>query len=148
MTAEIVPLKDEVSALMRGIGERARVSSSQMAEAKNEQKDMALTQAALAIREHVTGIIHANEKDIVHAKQKGLDEAMIDRLRLDSKRIEAMAAGLETIVTIPDPVNKILDEWQRPNGLTLQRVSIPLGAIGMIYESRPNVTADAAGVGL
>ena len=80
------------------------------------------------------------------AREKGLDAAMIDRLVLDEKRIEAMAAALETIATIPDPVNKLLEEWERPNGLIMQRVSVPLGVIGLIYESRPNVTADAAGL--
>jgi glutamate-5-semialdehyde dehydrogenase len=94
----------------------------------------------------VTGIIAANKKDLEYGKEKGLDAAMLDRLMLNEKRIEAMAAGLETIATLPDPVNKVLDEWTRPNGLTMQRVSVPLGVIGIIYESRPNVTADAAGL--
>jgi glutamate-5-semialdehyde dehydrogenase len=146
MSAEVVSLKGEIHDELVVIAKKARAAYLLMAEAKNEHKDMALAQAALALREHATGIIHANEKDIAFGKEKGLDEAMIDRLRLDEKRIEAMAAGLETICTIPDPVNKVMDQWERPNGLKLQRVSIPLGVIGIIYESRPNVTADAAGL--
>ncbi len=148
MTAEVISLKEEVHDMMQRLGSQARVAYAVMAEAKNEQKDMALVQAALALREHTTGIIAANARDIEFGKEKGLDEAMIDRLRLDEKRIEAMAAGLETIATLPDPVNKIMDEWKRPNGLLLQRVSVPLGVIGIIYESRPNVTADAAGLAI
>ncbi len=146
MTAEIMPIKNEIHAQMQDMGKRARVAYDRLSEAMNAQKDMALVQAALALREHASGIIHANEKDRAEAKEKGLDAAMIDRLALDEARIEAMAAGLETIATLPDPVNKVLDTWVRPNGLVLQRVSVPLGVIGIIYESRPNVTADAAGL--
>ncbi|MFO0388334.1 MAG: glutamate-5-semialdehyde dehydrogenase [Alphaproteobacteria bacterium] len=146
MTAEIVSLKNEVQGMLEGIGSRARTAYQQLADASNEQKDMALVQSALALREHVTGIIAANIKDLEYGKEKGLDAAMLDRLMLNEKRIEAMAAGLETIATLPDPINKVLDEWTRPNGLVMQRVSVPLGVIGIIYESRPNVTADAAGL--
>ncbi len=131
---------------MQAMGHRARDAYRQLAEAKNAQKDMALVIAARCLREYSADILAANEKDVAYGKEKGLSDAMIDRLKLDAKRIEAMAAGLETIATVPDPVNRIIDEWQRPNGLTLQRVSVPLGVIGIIYESRPNVTADAAGL--
>lgn len=146
MTAEVVSLKNEVHEQMVAIGKRARAAYASIAEATNEQKDMALVQAAFALREHKHQILAANERDIAYGKEKGLDAAMIDRLKLDDKRIEAIAAGLEMIATLPDPVHKIIDQWERPNGLTLQRVSIPLGVIGIIYESRPNVTADAAGL--
>jgi glutamate-5-semialdehyde dehydrogenase len=135
---------NEIHELMQDIGARARVACSQLADAKNDQKDMALAQAAICLRERAQYIITENKKDLEFGREKGLDAAMLDRLKLDEKRIEAMAVGLETICTIPDPVNKILEEWERPNGLTLQRVSVPIGVIGMIYESRPNVTADAA----
>ncbi len=134
----------EIHDLMQYIGRRARVAYSSLAEAKNEQKDIALAQAAISLRENMEHIISENKKDLEFASEKGLDAAMIDRLTLNEKRIEAMAAGLETICTIPDPVNKVLEEWSRPNGLVLQRVSVPIGVIGMIYESRPNVTSDAA----
>lgn len=135
---------DSISTLMHDIGARARKAYGVLAEAKNADKDMALVMAAIHLREYRKDIIAANAKDVALAKEKGLDAAMIDRLVLDEKRIEAMAAGLETIATIPDPVNKLLDEYERPNGLVIQRVSVPLGVIGIIYESRPNVTADAA----
>ncbi len=146
MTAEMVSMQGEVREIVRKLAEAGRDAYRELADAKNEQKDMALVQAALSLREHSSAIIHANEKDIAYAKDKGLNEAMIDRLMLDEKRIEAMAVGLETIATMPDPVNKVLDDWERPNGLIFQRVSVPLGVIGIIYESRPNVTADAAGL--
>lgn len=138
--------QDDIHQLMQVIGHKARAAYQQLAEAKNEQKDMALVEAARALRARTAEILTANAKDVAFGREKGLDAAMIDRLKLDEKRIEAMAVGLETIVTLPDPVNKIIDEWERPNGLVLQRVSVPLGVIGIIYESRPNVTADAAGL--
>ena len=137
-------MENEIKNIMQEIGEKARVAYRLMAEAKNEQKDLALTKSAIALRNNMAKIIEANVKDLEYGKQKGLDFAMLDRLTLDEKRIEAMALGLETICTIPDPVNKVLEEWDRPNSLKFQKVSIPLGVIGMIYESRPNVTADAA----
>ena len=130
--------------LMRDIALRARAAYFLMSEATNEQKNIALNAAAVALRARVSEIIAANEKDLEYGREKGLDAAMLDRLKLDEKRIEAVAAGIEAICTIPDPTNKILDSWTRPNGLVFERVSVPLGVVGMIYESRPNVTADAA----
>ncbi len=144
MQTKTIQSDGNIHSLMQDMGRRARTASSQLAEAKNEQKDMALAQAALCLRERTQQLIEKNEKDLEYGRQKGLEPAMLDRLRLDARRIEAIAVGLETICTIPDPVNKILEEWERPNGLILQRVSVPIGVIGMIYESRPNVTADAA----
>ncbi|MEQ1789994.1 MAG: glutamate-5-semialdehyde dehydrogenase [Rickettsiales bacterium] len=134
----------EIHELMQDIGQRARVASTLLAYSKNDQKDMALAQAAINLRERAAHIIAENQKDLAFGKEKGLNSAMLDRLKLNEERIEATASGLETICTIEDPVNKILEEWERPNGLVLQRVSVPIGVIGMIYESRPNVTADAA----
>jgi glutamate-5-semialdehyde dehydrogenase len=148
MTAKVISFQNEVHDMMQALAQKSREAYVVLAAAKSEQKDMALVQAALALREHASGILHANEKDIEFAREKGLDAAQIDRLTLDEKRIEAMAAGLETITTLPDPVNKMMEEWTRPNGLTIQKVSIPLGVIGIIYESRPNVTADAAGLAI
>ncbi len=146
MIADVVSMKQEISSIVRRLAEDARAAYGVLAEAKNEQKDMALVQSALAIREHSSAIFHANEKDILEGKAAGLTEAQLDRLKLDDKRIEALAQSLETVATMPDPVNKILAEWTRPNGLIIQRVSVPLGVIGIIYESRPNVTADSAGL--
>ncbi len=137
-------MTQNIHEIMQDIGRRARVAYGLMAEAKNDAKDLALAKAAIALRGRTQDIIAENAKDLEYGREKGLDAAMLDRLRLDEKRIESMAAGLETICTIPDPVNKILESWERPNGLVLQRVSVPLGVVGMIYESRPNVTADAA----
>ncbi len=134
----------ELSGQMRELGRRARLACGALAEASNGDKDMALVIAARVLREYHADILAANAQDIAAGKQNGLSAALLDRLALDNKRIEAMASGLETIATIPDPVNKMLDEWQRPNGMIIQKVSIPLGVIGIIYESRPNVTADAA----
>jgi len=134
----------DIHAMMQDMGMRARAAYAEIAEVPEGQKDMALVQAALILRDRTADILAANAKDMAYAKEKGLDAAMMDRLKLDEKRIEAMAATLETIATLPDPINKVIDEWERPNGLVFQRVSIPLGVIGVIYESRPNVTADAA----
>jgi len=148
MTSKIVTLNNEIHVQMQAIGKRARAAYALMAEASNADKDMALVTAASLLRKRMKSILEANEKDVEYGEHKKLDVAMIDRLKLDKKRIEAMAMGLETIATLPDPVNRKLEEWRRPNGLLLQRVSIPLGVIGIIFESRPNVTADAAGLSL
>ena len=148
MTTKIVTLKNEVHKQMQTIGQDARVAYGLMAEATSAQKEKALNEAAKQIRKNKAKILAANKKDVEYGQQKKLDAAMIDRLKLDEKRIEAMAAGLEIVAKLPDPVNIKLDEWKRPNGLKLQRISIPLGVIGIIYESRPNVTADAAGLSL
>lgn len=148
MKSKVVTLKNDLHEQMQDIGRRARAAYAEMAEATNAQKDMALVKAAQFMRKNVKEILAANEKDVEYGRGKKLDDAMIDRLKLDEKRVEAMAAGLETVATLPDPVHKVIDEWSRPNGLVLQRVSIPLGVIGVIYESRPNVTADAAALSL
>lgn len=137
---------EDMHALIHQLAENAKRAYLRLSTARNEAKDMALVGAAMSLREQMPTIIAANNEDVATAKQAGLSDAMLDRLILNEDRIEAMAQGLETIATLPDPVNKIMDEWERPNGLILQRVSIPLGIIGIIYESRPNVTADAAGL--
>lgn len=146
MAKDAAKTEENIADMMQRIGTNARKAYAELAMASNEKKDMALVASAMAIRERAQHIIEANAKDVALAKEKGLSDAMIDRLALNEKRIEAMAAGLETVATLPDPVNKFMDEWERPNGLTIQRVSIPLGVIGIIYESRPNVTSDAAGL--
>ncbi|MCA3357595.1 MAG: glutamate-5-semialdehyde dehydrogenase [Roseomonas sp.] len=120
----------------------ARAATSALAAAPRAIKDQALLLAAAALREHQAQIIAANAEDIAAAP--GLTPAFRDRLLLNSARVEAMAKGLEEVAALPDPVGRVLAEWQRPNGLSLQRVAQPLGVIGMIFESRPNVTADAA----
>ncbi len=146
MTAKVKMEEPDLHGLMQGIGKRARVAYEVLSGVPDGQKDMALVQSAITLRDRTPEILAANQKDLAYAQEKNLDAAMIDRLKLDEARVEAMAASLETVATMPDPVNKIIDEWERPNGLVIQRVSIPLGVIGVIYESRPGVTADAAGL--
>lgn len=120
----------------------ARAATSALAAAPRAVKDQALLLAAAALREHEAAIIAANAEDIAAAP--GLTPAFRDRLLLNAARVEAMAKGLEEVAALPDPVGRVLAEWKRPNGLRMQRVAQPLGVIGMIFESRPNVTADAA----
>ncbi len=120
----------------------ARAATIVLAGAPSPVKDQALLLAAAALREHQAQIIAANAEDIAAAP--GLTPAFRDRLLLNAARIEAMAKGLEEVAALPDPVGRVLAEWKRPNGLRMQRVAQPLGVIGMIFESRPNVTADAA----
>jgi glutamate-5-semialdehyde dehydrogenase len=120
----------------------ARAATTALAAAPRAIKDQALLLAAAALREHEAQIIAANAEDIAAAP--GLTPAFRDRLLLNPARVEAMAKGLEEVAALPDPVGRVLAEWQRPNGLRFQRVAQPLGVIGMIFESRPNVTADAA----
>ena len=132
-----------IPALMKGIGQAAQTAGRLLAMASTGAKNTALLEAAKAIRARKAEIIEANDQDVAAAKAKGLTPAMIDRLVLNDERIESMAAGLEAIAELPDPVGRTLSEWNRPNGLKIRRVSVPLGVIGVIYESRPNVTADA-----
>ena len=134
---------DSLPATMDALGRRARAAAAVLARAAPEDKDRALAAAAALIRERSGAILEANGRDLARARAKGLGGAMLDRLGLDDARIEAMAAGIEEIRKLPEPVGRVLAEWTRPNGLLIQRVSVPLGVIGIIYESRPNVTADA-----
>jgi glutamate-5-semialdehyde dehydrogenase len=129
---------------MTALGRAARASATQLAAATASQRNAALARAAAALRASSDDIIAANARDMSAARQRGLADTMLDRLMLDEERVEAMAAGIETVIERHDPVGRVLEEWQRPNGLCIQRVSVPLGVIGIIYESRPNVTADAA----
>ena len=134
----------EMKQLMAELGKRAREGYRLLALATSEQKESALRVAAESIRGSSEEIVKANNADVDRAKSSRQSEAFIDRLFLNSSRIEAMANAVETIASLPDPVGHVLAEWDRPNGLKIQRVSVPLGVIGIIYESRPNVTADAA----
>ncbi len=108
-----------------------------------EEKNAALSAAADGLLADTAAILAANEKDMQAGRENGMHEGLLDRLKLDGARIEAMALGLRQVADLPDPVGKVLEAWERPNGLRLQKVSVPLGVIGIIYESRPNVTADA-----
>ena len=132
-----------LASVMKSLGEAALAAQPVLAAATREQKDSALLAAAAALRGNVERILAANAIDMQAAEQKNLSAAMLDRLRLDGARVESMARGLEDIARLPDPVGRVLAEWDRPNGLRISRVAVPLGVIGIIYESRPNVTADA-----
>jgi len=129
--------------IMHSIGAKAKAAASLLAVASTDQKNAALTASAAAIRKNAQFILSANTEDMMAAENKKLSPAMIDRLKLDPARIEAIAASLEDIATLEDPVGGEIARWQRPNGLDIARVRTPLGVIGVIYESRPNVTADA-----
>ena len=137
---------DDLAAQMREIGRAARAAAGELALADAETKVKALRAAAESLRRGSADILAANAKDMEAARTKGLTKAMLDRLALNPARIEAMAAGLEAIADFPDPVGRTLEDWAQPNGLKFARVAVPLGVVGVIYESRPNVTADAGGL--
>ncbi|MEX2631883.1 MAG: glutamate-5-semialdehyde dehydrogenase [Tistlia sp.] len=128
------------------LGRRAKAAAAVLAQAPGEQKDRALRAAAAAIRAEGAAILAANREDLEAARARGMSGALLDRLELTPARLEAMAAGLEQIAALPDPVGRTLAQWRRPNGLEIARVSVPLGVVGIVYESRPNVTADAGGL--
>lgn len=133
----------EAHEIMITLGQKAKEAYAVLSQAPAEQKNRALLEAAKAIRDNAKEILLANEKDIAIAKSNRANAAYLDRLALSPVRVEGMAKSLEEIAKQPDPVGKILASWERPNGLKINRVSVPLGVIGVIYESRPNVTADA-----
>jgi glutamate-5-semialdehyde dehydrogenase len=134
---------EAVADLMQGIGREARAASLELALASTDKKNRALRAAAAALRSRRGEILAGNDADMRDALARNTSGALLDRLRLDESRVEAMARGLEDIERLPDPIGAHLAEWTRPNGLQIQRVCVPLGVIGIIYESRPNVTADA-----
>ena len=138
----------EVHALMLEIGRRARAAARTLANTPADVKRAGLLAAAAAIRAHVPDILAANAEDVAAATAAGMSASMLDRLTLNEARLEATARGVEEIAALADPVGKVMDSWERPNGLKLERVRTPLGVIGVIYESRPNVTADAGSLGL
>jgi len=144
----IAPLKriedpGDLAAMMADIGRAARAAARVLALAPTAQKDRALHAMAAAIREQKAGILAANAEDLAEARAGSAAPAFLDRLALDDARVEAMAAGIEVVAGLKDPVGVVTDAWKRPNGMTIERVRVPLGVIGIIYESRPNVTADA-----
>ncbi len=133
-----------IAAAMADIGRRARAAARTLALSPTARRDKALSAMARAIRDSEAGILAANAEDVAEAKGSGATSAFIDRLALDEKRVAAMADGIETVRDLADPVGAVMDSWTRPNGMTIERVRVPLGVVGVIYESRPNVTADAA----
>jgi glutamate-5-semialdehyde dehydrogenase len=144
--AMAIPVDDALEARMRELGHAARQAQRLLATAPRAAKDAALRHAAAELRIRRHHILAVNGEDLAEAGARGLGKAMLDRLMLDEKRIEAMARGLEEIAELPDPIGTELARWTRPNGLDIARVRVPLGVVGIIYESRPNVTADAGGL--
>ncbi|WP_209596242.1 glutamate-5-semialdehyde dehydrogenase [Ruegeria sp. HKCCSP351] len=134
---------DSIPALMEDLGKRAKAASRELAFATAERKHAALIAAADAVWANRARIIEANQKDMEFGRDKGLSPAMMDRLLLDEARVQGMVDGLRTVADQADPVGEVLSEWNMPTGLNIQRVRTPLGVIGVVYESRPNVTADA-----
>jgi glutamate-5-semialdehyde dehydrogenase len=145
MTASLKAIdgSSDLSALMHDLASRARAAARLLALAPTEQKNRALEAMERAIREHATTILAANAEDLAEAKGAGISSAFLDRLTLTPARIDAMADGLSAVRAIADPVGIVTESWQRPNGMTIERVRVPLGVIAVIFESRPNVAADA-----
>jgi glutamate-5-semialdehyde dehydrogenase len=135
---------EDISSVMREIGLRARAASRVLALAPAYRKNRALAGMAATVREQASAILSANAEDVAEAKGAGVTGASLDRLALDATRVEAIAAGIEAVGALKDPVGVVTESWTRPNGMRIERVRVPLGVIGIIYESRPNVTADAA----
>jgi glutamate-5-semialdehyde dehydrogenase len=145
MTAPLkaVEKSGDIAAVMRDIGVRARVAGRALALASAADKNRALAAMAVAVRQSVAAILAANAEDIAEAKGGGAPPAFVDRLMLDGKRVAAIADGVDVVAKLPDPVGAVTESWTRPNGMRIERVRVPLGVVGVIYESRPNVTADA-----
>ncbi|MEM6907589.1 MAG: glutamate-5-semialdehyde dehydrogenase [Pseudomonadota bacterium] len=137
-------VKSDPALLISSLASRGRSAQRELVQMASAQRAKALAQAAAALREHETSVLEANGRDLSTARANGISEAMIDRLALDPARLEGIAAAVEAIAALPDPVGQIIDQTVPPNGLKLSRVRVPLGLIGIIYESRPNVTADTA----
>ena len=132
-----------IAEMMQGLGQAAKKAALSLAQASTAAKNAALKAAAAAIRDQRAELLAANLIDVEQARQRGVSSALLDRLMLNEQRIEAMARGIEEIVALPDPIGGVIASWTRPNGLKIERVRVPLGVVGIIYESRPNVTADA-----
>ena len=137
-------MTDPITEQIHEMGRQARAAAYSLSQLTTEQKDAILRAMAQGLRDASAEILSENAKDILAGEAKGLSSAMLDRLRLDETRLEAVAAALEHVATLPDPVGQVLDDWARPNGIRIEQVRVPIGTIGIIYESRPNVTADAA----
>lgn len=132
-----------IDTVMEELGARAKEAAQILSQAPTDAKNKALREASKSLRGNCTEILAANATDMEAAISKGISPSFLDRLKLDESRVEAMAKGLEDIADLQDPVGHVMDQWDRPNGLDISRVRVPLGVIGIIYESRPNVTADA-----
>lgn len=136
--------KEEIRTAILAMGASARAAAHALAVLDASKKNEILRAMANALREHEEEILAANAQDIAAGEANGLSPAMLDRLRLDAARIDAIASGIEEVAELPDPVGEVLAEWERPNGIRFEQIRVPIGVIGIIYESRPNVTSDAA----
>ena len=136
----------EINEYLKSLGTKAQTAKTVLQGLTAEQKNRALTQAADALVQEGERILSANEKDCARAEENGMAEGLLDRLKLTCARIEAMAEGLRQIASLPDPVGEVMETFDRPNGLHIEKVRVPMGVIGIIYEARPNVTADAFGL--
>ena len=134
----------DIEATIHQMGRQAREAAYLLNQLSAEDKNQILVEMAGKLRNDTAAIIVANAKDLKAGEQKGLSSAMLDRLRLDKDRVEAIALGVEQVAALPDPVGDVIEAWERPNGIRIEQVRVPIGTIGIIYESRPNVTADAA----
>jgi len=137
-------MSDELTSLIHAIGTKAREAARLLAVIPSATKDAALLAMADRLQSDESSILSANALDLEAGRKNGLSDAMLDRLRLDGKRLAAMAEGIRTAASLPDPVGRVLREWTKENGLSFRKVSVPIGVMGIIYESRPNVTSDAA----
>ena len=135
--------QNDIAAIMDELGAAAKQAAKVLTRTPSAQKNNALQEAAKSLRSHISDILEANAKDMASGRNMGLSSAMLDRLMLDEARVEGIASALEDIAKLDDPIGGVMAEWTRPNGLAISRVRVPLGVIGIIYESRPNVTADA-----
>jgi glutamate-5-semialdehyde dehydrogenase len=142
------PHVGDVAATMRTIGANARAAARILATIGAIEKERAIRAMAQVVRAATPAILAANREDVAEAEKAGATSAFVDRLRLDDKRVAAMADGIDTVAALPDPVGTVMSAWDRPNGMRIEQVRVPLGVIGIIYESRPNVTADAGTLGL
>ena len=140
--------QSDLAATMNRIGAAARAAARVLAQTAAPDKERALRAMAQAVRDAAPAILAANAEDVAEVRKAGQTDAFIDRLRLDAKRVEAIADGIDTVAALADPVGAVMASWERPNGMRIERVRVPLGVIGVIYESRPNVTADAGALAL
>lgn len=136
----------EINEYLTNLGRQAQTAKTALQSLGTDQKNQALGRAAKALVQETDRILSANEKDYARARENGMAEGLLDRLKLTDKRIEAMAEGLEQIAGLTDPVGEVMERFDRPNGLHIEKVRVPMGVIGIIYEARPNVTADAFGL--
>jgi len=134
----------DIKQYMESVGQKARAAAAEVAKASTSAKNKALLAMAAAVRARQSELLAANDADLAQAKQDGLDAAMLDRLTLTAKGVESMAQGLEQVAALPDPVGEITDLKRRPSGIQVGKMRVPIGVVGIIYEARPNVTADAA----